>query len=172
MKDFEKLRDKLLSLQVMTERGTSNERVNAEFLLDRLLSKHGLTIEQVNELETSVVWFSYRTGFERRLLEQVDSFITGSVDGDCWRERGSRKLGFELTTVQAIDFERFYAHWRKLLADEMELFYSAFVQANSIFAATLPRSKSCASERDMRVLEMSLSITSSNSIRQITGGVS
>lgn len=44
---METIKSKILKLQALVERGENGEATNAKRLLDKLLSKYGLTIEDV-----------------------------------------------------------------------------------------------------------------------------
>lgn len=51
-KDFESIRSKVLKLQALAERGEKGEAINARRLLDQLLAKYGVSLEEIVEATT------------------------------------------------------------------------------------------------------------------------
>lgn len=50
-KDFESIRSKVLKLQALAERGEKGEAINARRLLDQLLAKYGVSLEEIVEAQ-------------------------------------------------------------------------------------------------------------------------
>ena len=50
-KDFESIRSKVMKLQALAERGEKGEAINARRLLDQLLAKYGVSLEEIVEAQ-------------------------------------------------------------------------------------------------------------------------
>ena len=50
-KDFESIRSKVQKLQALAERGEKGEALNAKRLLDQLLAKYGVSLEEIVEAQ-------------------------------------------------------------------------------------------------------------------------
>ena len=71
MNSKEEMLKKLLAL---SKQGVGGEKINAEALLNKLLKKHGLTIEDIDDEEEIKQWdVHFNTDFERKLIYQVIS---------------------------------------------------------------------------------------------------
>lgn len=112
---------------------TDGERDNARRLRDRLLSNAGLKLEDLDPpAEKQTYWLRYENQYERRLISQILARIR-DCQVDSWRSRRfPHHIGLEMTPDEYEAVKVKYAALRKGLAAEMDLCYSAFVQANHL----------------------------------------
>ena len=135
MNSKEEMLKKLLAL---SKQGVGGEKVNAEALLNKLLKKHGLTIEDIDDVEEVKQWdVHFNTDFERKLIYQVMYmlFPDESVYHYTYKriKHNRENLIIKLTNAQYIEFDYAFTIYKNALNKELELFYSAFIQKNHIY---------------------------------------
>jgi hypothetical protein len=127
------LREKILKVQALAERGDDGEKVAAARMLDRLLSINGLTLDDLQEqVEMGLVAFSYRTKYEKRLLLQIKGAVTGRWGGTYYQYRGKRIIEFELSEEEASRIREMFDLYAAAFKDEVEILFSAFVQKHDL----------------------------------------
>lgn len=159
--DDEKLQAKIRKLMALAERGEGGERDNARRMLENMLRRHGLTLDDLQGDKREIRWFSCVGPFQRRLAQQILSKVTDSFDVAAYTSKERRsQIGVEVTASEAIEFELHFSVLKTSLADCFEQAYCAFVQANRIFAPTADDSAApqALSEQDMAMLAMASAI--------------
>jgi len=137
---IESIKEQLLKIKALAERGVAGERDSAACLLERLMKKHGLTLADLNADEKEIVVFTYRSEVEKTLLCQVIAMITNPTE---LRGRLKNKKGyFLLTKVEAKDVLSAYQHYRIQWRREQEKMLGAFIQHHRIYRPTNPEDKS------------------------------
>jgi len=128
---------KLKKVLALAEKGVGGEREAAQKLLDKLLSQHNLTIEDIKSEKTSVFYFGYNTAMEQTILHHTVSAVLEKTDFEIFTRivngRATRKDGFILTKGQKIEVEFRYSAYRTSLKKELETFLIAFIHKNRIF---------------------------------------
>lgn len=128
---------------------TAGEKDNARRLRDNLLRKAGLTLEDINPpAEMKTYWIRYENSFEKRLASQILARIRDNQVTSWHSRRYPHHIGMEMTADEYEAVKVKYAALRKALAEEMELCYSAFVQANSLGIS--PRDQDGVKDKDRR----------------------
>lgn len=156
-----KLEAKLRKLLALAERGEGGEKVNAQRMLDKLLARHGLTIDDLIDEQRDIRWFPMGNKFDRPLAAQILAKICNTIEIATYTSNKRKKqIGVQVTPAEAIEFELHYHTLRKALAASFEDAFSAFVQANSLF----PSDRSAdfdptVTDRDLRVLAMASAIS-------------
>lgn len=128
----------LKKLLALSKQGVGGEKVNAEALLNKLLKKHGLTIEDIDDTEEIKEWdIHFNTDYERKLIYQVMYMLFPDKDVYHYvnkrRKHNRENLIIKLTNAQYIEFDYAYTIYKNALNKEFELFYSAFIQKNRIY---------------------------------------
>lgn len=137
MTEKEKLLEKLGALKSLAERGVNGEKSNAEERLRYLMKKHGISEEELEDAGARVYWIAFKTDYEKRLLCQLAYMRLGS--GHSFKyvssstKRTHKKVGIHCTPAQYIEIEADFAFYREALAEEMDVFYSAFINKNDLF---------------------------------------
>ena len=152
----EKVQAKLRKLQALAERGEGGEKANAQRMLEKLLARHGLSLDDLADERREIRWFAAVNKFDRRLAAQIMAKIGNTDDpGVYTNKRRPKQIGVETTPAEAVEFELHYDTLRKALAEHFNDAFSAFVQANRLFSSLpnddLPEELS---ERDLRVMAM------------------
>lgn len=134
MGDFDKYLELARKLHALAERGIGGEAHNAEALLERLLKKHSITIEELNNERRSRRQFDFKTKEQRQFLLQVVGSVIGKHTSYYVRKGVRGKLSIDLNTVEHIEVLLRYEHYWNLWLEELDLFYNAFIQANKLYA--------------------------------------
>ena len=133
----ERLLERLRGVKALAEKGSPGERDNAAALLTALTKKHGITDADLEGAEISIHWIRYKTIYERKLLFQLSYMHLGSghASGCVGRSSGRKRkeVGIKCTPAQFIEIEADYQFYRKALEEELDVFYSAFIQKNKLF---------------------------------------
>jgi hypothetical protein len=130
-----KLKDKLLKLYELAKRGVDGEKVNAEFMLNRMLQKHGLTIEDIDQETPKKRYYKYTTKLNDKLISQIIFKVINKRN--VYSIKGYKEVMAEVTDYQhiqileLIDFhlENFDKERKQFLND----FTSAYVQKHRLF---------------------------------------
>jgi hypothetical protein len=133
-----KLKDKLLKLYELAKRGIAGEKVNAEFMLTRMLDKHGLTIDDIDQELPKIRYYSYTTLLKKRLILQI-IYKVGNTD-KIYSVVGLKEVTSTVTDYQHIQilemidfhFENFDKERKQFLTD----FSDAYVQKHRLFGET------------------------------------
>lgn len=152
----QKVQDKLRKLQALAERGVGGEKVNAQRMLEKLLARHGLTLDDLADERRETRWFPAPTRFDVRLAAQILAKVCNTNDPGVYGSKSRPKqVGIDVTPAEAIEFELHYDTLRKALTEHFKDAFSAFIQANRLFS-NLPsdESSSAMSERDFRIMSM------------------
>jgi len=113
-------------LKALAEQGVGGEKENASAMLQRLMDKHGITIDSISNDVKKRRWFTVKTT-QLKFLRQVVSSVIGGDYSYFVHPNVKSEIAFELTDAEYIEVEaKFDFYWRKYKED-MEIFYSAFI---------------------------------------------
>ena len=139
MTERERLLEKLGKVKALADRGEGGEKESAERTLAALMKRYGVTEEELEDTRATIHWIRYKTDWERRLLGQLAYMHLGTGHSfGCvgrYTKRPRKELGIECTPAQYIEIEADFAFYSEAMKEEMELFYSAFLQKNELFSA-------------------------------------
>lgn len=132
------IHEKLRKLLLLARQGVGGEKENAQSLLESLMKKHGVTVDDLGEESREMQWFAPERGeFEKRLMQQVIAAVCGNVS--TWRCAGKRgQIGVETTKSDGLEINLRYDAYVTAMKKEMAICYSAFVQTNRIFHDDAP----------------------------------
>lgn len=152
----EKLQAKLRKLHALAQRGVGGERDTAQRMLDKLLAKHGLTLDDLLDEQRAHHWYTCSNRYEQRLALQIAAMILDTRNPSLFYKRNNaRQFAAKLTKSEIIEFELHYQTLREALKAHLDVAFCAFVQANDIFPATPSSDRDDAlSEHDLRVQKM------------------
>lgn len=138
----DRIKQRLIKILTLSRRGVGGEKDNAERMLNNLLKKHGLTLEDlVDEDVKNITWFRCKNKVERTLLSQCCLKVIDSWDKNFWGSKSRKnQIGIQVTKAQEIELGlTFDAHRRafnKELEKHVERLVSAYVQRNQLFSST------------------------------------
>lgn len=114
----------------LAKRGVDGEKINAQEMLNRIMEKHGITFEDIEE-ETKKFFEIRVMKKHERLFCQVLSTIVGNKL-KIYNSHKQRYKLVELTTAQYIELECKFNFYKKVYDDEMESFFLAFIHVNGL----------------------------------------
>lgn len=167
---------KKLKALATDNRGNSNERESAEQRLNELMTKYGITNDDI-ELEIRKRRdFYFRELWEHKLICQTLYKIV--PEASVYRYKNKRNwLHCELTDAEYLEFEMYYPAYKASFQKEFDLFYSAFVAKNNIYPKDTPKQTDATDIKNkysrgelMRISMMAEGIESTRVHRQIGDG--
>lgn len=119
-------------LKALSDRGVGGEKVNAKKMLDKIMQKHGLTIEDIEGEKKSYTYFNVSEIQHQIFIQTVASVIGAGFE--LLKDRRKRKqFVLLLTAFEAIEIQMKYDFYWKLYKDELDIFTSAFIAKNDIY---------------------------------------
>ncbi|MDH0961053.1 DUF2786 domain-containing protein [Pseudomonas sp. o96-267] len=152
----EKIQAKLRKLLALAERGEGGEKENAARVLQRLMERHGVTMDDFAEEKRSVRW--HRIAKNKIVLAlQIAAKVTQGANGTTyWVNKSKRgKIGFELTAAEAVEFELYLEVLLPAYDQHMKRAERAFICANELYApATDDNDREELSAEDLAMIKM------------------
>lgn len=124
---------KAKKISALASAGRGGEKRNAQVLLERFLSRTGLTLADIEDTHKIRLSLSYRTKLERQLLYQI---IVAASDNDAWEtwfNARKKRITVVVELYAAMKIERQYSIYRKAFNKELNKTLIAFIHANHIF---------------------------------------
>lgn len=143
----------LAKIKELAKRGESGEKENASALLRKLMSKYGLTEEDLNEDRKTYCFFKYTDDLDCRLVSQIMYMVTR--DNATYTHKKMRKhIGCICTASQRLEIESLHHFYGKWFKKDLETFYIAFIYKNNIFPVTAEQKEAESEEDKIRVNEI------------------
>ncbi|MBK7362717.1 MAG: hypothetical protein IPJ01_10515 [Micavibrio sp.] len=125
-------------LKALADRGVDGEKTNAEAMLNSLMKKHNITIEEIEGEELLDFFFKIEK-IDYKFLNQIIKHVNHTIK--CYGEfpkdvikkhnlRGNYMIN--CTSSEYIEIEAKYSFYKKLYEEEVDVFYTAFLTANSL----------------------------------------
>ncbi len=129
------IHEKLRKLLALASQGVGGERDNAQAMLEALMRKHGISVDDLAGESRTLERFKYGRSFlEKKLLHQVIGSVV--LNPSFYTDKRKGKGGYvwvEVTKSERLEIELRYAAYAAAMKKEMEIFYSAFIHRNQIF---------------------------------------
>lgn len=123
-------------------KGVGGEKVNAEKMLEDLLKKHNLTIEDIEGENISEYCFNIKKD-EVKLFIQIIGRVNHKINkyGEFTaKERKKFKLAgnylIKSTAAEYVEIESMFSFYSRLYKEELEFFFTAFCKANDLLITT------------------------------------
>lgn len=167
---MEKQIELLKKLKELADRGIGGEKTNAQKMLDNLLKKHNLTLEDIGVVEKSLRVFKVKRS-QRQFFMQVAASVIGNKFS-YWNDRNTFTM--ELTVSQFIEIDARYDFYWKEFKNEEKIFWRAFIQRNHLYALPTGKENNKPMTKEekaelLRVLEMASNIKNKTLHKQIGG---
>lgn len=131
-------------LQALVDRGVGGESTNAKLMLDKLMKKYHISLDDLCRDTLSIydIWYDIKIPYNKNLLHQVIYSVIGSIDknkGFCiytyFNKGRSRwhKVGIRCTTSDYIEIMAKYKFYLHYYVKEFEDFYQSFILTNQIY---------------------------------------
>jgi hypothetical protein len=133
----EGVKRRLGKLLALAERGEGGEKDNAQRILDKVLKKHGLTMEDLRRPDRQRYKFAPRDANDTKILYHAAWRVLKVSDFSMWKYRDRRGTrGLDLTPLEFAEvqflWELYRAQWRK----EQERLLTAFLVKHKLFGET------------------------------------
>jgi hypothetical protein len=126
----ELLKEKLRRVLALAESGVDGERENARRMLEELLRKHGLRIEDLTDEGVDSYQFKVTDWYERGILDCVVVYVTGTRK--ILRKETTRCVYYRLTKLQEVGVRDCFDHYVGLWRDNLKTMIGAFVNRYGI----------------------------------------
>jgi len=167
-------------LKKLSEKGVGGEAVNAQKKLDEICKKYNISLAELEEDREDIYWFAI-TKEQKRFFRQVVASVVDKNYELYEKVKNGRavknKIGVKTTAVCMaeidVKFSLFWSHYES----ELEIFYSAFIQKNCLYAKVLDENDEQKvndelsieeKQRLLRILEMSQSVKKQDFHKQIS----
>ena len=173
----ERLLDRLRKVRELALRGSEGERASAQQLFDEMVQKYNLQDYNFDDELVETFMFKYHGKQQLRLLTQIYYKVTNTTT---LRQLTNKNTGRRLRTVvagqcteaQCIEINFMFDFYLKLLTEEEELFFTAFVQKHKLFGETQDGARQDKIDVDQirRMYKMMAGMKDGTPIRQIGDG--
>lgn len=167
----------LKKLKRLSELGYGGEKINAQRLLTSYMEKYAITEAELNEEETTLCQFKFKTTTDEKLLDQIIYKVTNSTQiygyfSDRQHKRTKKLAGCYCTQAQRIEIEFLFDFYKRLFEKDLGLFFSAFVQKHKLFGQLKDGEKPTESSRDhlFRMAAMMDGMSDETPLKQLEGG--
>lgn len=132
-------KERLKKLYALAIRGVGGEKEQAEAILQKLIKKYGVSMNDLDENIVNEYRIKYSGEIERKILIQVVYKVTNESGNTFAFEytksgRTCRTLhGVKCTEAQKIEIEFLFDFYKKLYKKELETFFIAFVHKHDLF---------------------------------------
>lgn len=131
--------EKIRKIMEIADRGTDGEKSAAMALVNSLLTKYGLTIDDV--ASESKRWHVFTVGrniYHKRLIKQLYGVMLDLHEVET-KERGT-SVAFFCTDMEAAELQRQYDFFTKELArawkEQRDAIYDAFIYRNNLYPSS------------------------------------
>lgn len=131
----EKVRERLLKVLALAERGVGGEQETAQRQLETMLAKYGLTVEEFKggEERRELQGFRFKGEWERELCRYVILSVLDDWDAKFYTHQGdTNQYMVYLTRAEAAEVKFTYAVYKKALGEAMTDFFTAFILKHDI----------------------------------------
>jgi len=131
------LEAKLKKIYALAKNGAGGEKDAAQLLLDRILKKHNLKIEDIlsgDDAEHKCMYIC-KNEWEQDLSDQIVYSIYGKDQPKMYGVRRTQKRFFNCSIQEKTEFLLMYDILKASWKEELRTFYNAFIQTNKVFPA-------------------------------------
>lgn len=122
--------EKIKKMQALATRGVQGEAQNAAMFIDNLMKKYGIRNSDLQTDSEDIYWLRYKNDYEYRLLFQIAFSMEIETVSDPPRRK---EIGIKLTKAKYLELKASYEFYRQALSEELDRFYTAFVNLYRIF---------------------------------------
>lgn len=132
----EEIIEKVQKMKALAERGIGGEKENATQMVERMMEEYDITEDDLREDAVERRWlrFNSKDKYAKKLMAQIIYAVTGV--GEYWTRGRKAVAGVECTAAQEIEIASKYAFYYEAYLEDLEVFYSAFINKNGIFPET------------------------------------
>ena len=131
--------ERLKKLRVLALRGVDGEKEQAQAMLDKLIKKYSISLDDISDEKLNEYTFEYHGKEQKRLLSQIiykvtnDQFAVRSLEYTKSGRTCKTRLGGKCTSGQKVEIEFLFDFYKRLFEKERETLFQAFVQKHRLF---------------------------------------
>jgi len=166
-------------LKQLADKGIGGEKINAEQMLNNLLKKHNLTLEDIEDEVKQDFFLQFTDPYQWKLFSQITALIDPNIPKygkfpqnviKTHRLRGNYMI--TCTVSQFIEIQAMHEFYFRLYISELDVFYTGFLHANKLLlppdADQKPEDLSDEElEKELRIRKLSQSIQSEQFRKQL-----
>lgn len=155
-----KIKNTLIKLNALAERGIGGEKTNAKQMMKKLMSKYGISQEEIFENTKRDRAIKHPNEY-KQLMIQVIAFVT--KDRPIYISKVKNYLIVECTDFEFIEIQETFLFYKSKYKEELKIFNKAFIQKNKLYGEGLcdkkknPTSKELEEDLKMRNIASGLS---------------
>lgn len=124
----------LQKIKALAEMGVNGEAKNTQIILEKLMKKYGINDAEIEEDKINIYPIKWR-GFKSKALA-IQVFFSIIEDDKTryffsYKNRQSGEL--HCTSAEFLEWQAKYQFYQHHLNNDLEIFYTAFIQRNKIF---------------------------------------
>lgn len=141
MDNKEKIIELARKIKELSDKGQDGEKQSAEYHLQKLLKKHGLTLQDIILPERTTFDFSLGADIPTKFVMQVLASCCGSSKEYGWnlygfKSKSSKNKSYKIENIEpTLYFEFLFKvdfYWKDYQI-QSEIFYSAYIQKNALY---------------------------------------
>lgn len=125
-------------IKALQEKGIDGEKINAEIMLNKIMHKHGLTTNDLEQDKINDYYFTYKPG-DHKLWVQIVKRVNHKInmygpfpDKEVKAFSLSGNYMISCTAVEYVEIETMLSVYEPLYKEELDIFFSAFCRANDL----------------------------------------
>ena len=121
-------------LKALADRGVGGEKENAIHMLDRLMTEHDISMDDIENPERVDYLFKYQNQYHKQILIQAIGMVMGK-EARIFKKTGrSFRLIVACTHAEYLEIEATHLFYYDHFKTELDHFLGAFIQKNNLFA--------------------------------------
>lgn len=140
-KQYESIKQKLLKLQALAERGYKGEAYAAQQAIERICQQYNIRLDGILDAQAKR-WYTFETGRSKAmqtLFMQCYAKVM-NVGSMSYRQIGRNRIGIELTALQYAELSNMFEWHKDNFAQELEdmkqTFLEAYISKHNIYRDT------------------------------------
>ena len=174
----EKQKERLKKLYALALRGVGGEKEQAAAILEKLVKKYGVSMEDLDEEIVKEHEFSFHGEKEERLLRQIAYKVTDDrhrFKNLVYTQSGRKcrtLCRIECTDAQKLEIEFLFDFYKKLWEREIEVMFKAYIHKHSLFGNLKPGEKGSeiSNEEWRKIQAMIQGLSEEKPVLQLTEG--
>ena len=137
----------LRKIHTLALKGVDGEKQQAQSILDKLMKKYDISLEELDEEKICEYEFEYHGKEQKSLLRQTIYKVTGDKSAvwslqytDSGRQCKTR-LGGRCTAAQKVEIDFLFDFYKRIWEKDKQALLSAFIQKHRIFGELKPGEK-------------------------------
>jgi len=163
---MDKITELAKKLNELAKQGIGGEKENAKIMLDKLIKKHGLSMDSIEDPKTE----DFIVKISKDQLKLMCQIIICVLGAKCeiWKVKGKRtSISINCTNIQFIEIQSMFEFYWTSYQNELKTFYTAFLHKNRLFPSDGEVSNELSNEESKRIRDMMDGIKKQQYLKQL-----